>query len=74
MAWTPPSKLIVTLTFLLVAVGLFILVELFFGLTGILPALNIGTFTSDQWWGIIGMTLVFLSWFLFYLGVIMKGL
>lgn len=74
MSWTPPSKITVIITFLLLAVGLFILIELFFGLTGILPALNIGTFSSNQWWGIIGMTLVFLSWFLFYLGVIMKGL
>ena len=74
MAWTPPSKLMVIITFLLVAVGLFVLVELFFGLTGILPALNIGTFTSNQWWGIIGMALVFLSWFLFYLSIIMKGM
>jgi hypothetical protein len=64
----------VIITFLLVAVGLFVLVELFFGLTGILPALNIGTFTSNQWWGIIGMALVFLSWFLFYLSIIMKGM
>ncbi len=74
MAWTPPSKLMVIITFLLLAVGLFVLVELFFGLTGILPALNIGTFTSGQWWGIIGMALVFLSWFLFYLAIIMKGM
>lgn len=74
MAWTPPSKLTVIITFILLAIGLFVLVELFFGLTGILPALNIGTFSSNQWWGIIGMTLVFLAWFLFYLGVIMKGL
>ncbi|NVM16718.1 MAG: hypothetical protein HWN80_03315 [Candidatus Lokiarchaeota archaeon] len=42
------------------------LVELFFApLGGILPTLNIGTFTSGQCWGIIRMTLVFLSWFLF---------
>jgi len=75
MAWTPPSKLTVIITFLLLAAGLFILVELFFApLGGILPALNIGTFTSGQWWGIIGMTLVFLAWFLLYLGVRMKGL
>ena len=74
MAWTPPSKLTVIITFLLLALGLFVLVELFFALTDILPALNIGTLTSVQWWGIIGMTLVFLAWFLLYLGVRMKGL
>ncbi|MFX0077363.1 MAG: hypothetical protein ACFE96_18120 [Candidatus Hermodarchaeota archaeon] len=62
------------ITFLLLAAGLFVLIELFFGFTGILPALNFGTFSSDQWWAIIGMGAVFLSWFLFYLGVIMKGL
>ena len=74
MAWTPPSKFTVTISFLFLAIGLFLLVELFFSLTNILPPLNIGTFSSDQWYGIIGMTCVFLAWFLMFLGVRMKGM
>lgn len=72
MAWTPPSKIIVIIFFLFLALGLFLLVELFFDLTNILLVLTIGIFTSDQWYGIFGMTLVFLAWFLMYLGVRLK--
>ncbi len=74
MAWTPPTKFTVLFSFLLLAGGLFILIEHFFALTGILPHLTFGTFTSDQWWGIFGMGLVFLAWFLMFLGVRLKGL
>ncbi len=73
MAWTPPSKITVILSFLCVAAGLFILVELFFTLTGILPVLALGTLSSTETWGIIGMALVFLAWFLMFLGVRLKG-
>ncbi|NVM43320.1 MAG: hypothetical protein HWN79_00245 [Candidatus Lokiarchaeota archaeon] len=75
MAWTPPSKFTVTISFLFLAIGLFLLVDIIFGhLTGILPPIAIGTFSSDEWYGIIGMTCVFLAWFLMFLGVRMKGM
>ena len=74
MAWTPPTKFTVLFSFLLLAGGLFILIELFFSLTGILPVLALGTFSSTETWGIIGMGLVFLAWFLMFLGVRLKGL
>ncbi len=73
MAWTPPTKFTVMFSFLCLAVGLLILIEHLFSL-GILPPLIFGTFTSDQWWGIFGMALVFLAWFLMFLGVRVKGL
>ena len=74
MAWTPPTKFTVIISFLLLAGGLFILIELFFSLTGILPVLALGTFSSTETWGIIGMGLVFLAWFLMFLGVRLRGL
>jgi len=74
MAWTPPTKFTVLFSFLLLAGGLFILIELFFSLTGILPVLALGPFNSLETWGIIGMGLVFLAWFLMFLGVRLKGL
>ncbi|MBY9019560.1 MAG: hypothetical protein KGD67_00785 [Candidatus Lokiarchaeota archaeon] len=74
MAWTPPSKFTVIFSFLLVAGGLFILIELFFAFTGILPALALGPLSSTETWGIIGMGLVFLAWFLMFLGVRLKGI
>ena len=74
MAWTPPTKFTVMFSFLCLAGGLFILIELFFGLTGVLPVLALGTFSSNETWGIIGMALVFFAWFLMFLGVRLKGL
>ena len=74
MAWTPPTKFTVIFSFLCLAGGLFILIEHFFSLAGVLPPLTFGTFTSDQWWGIFGMALVFLAWFLMFLGVRVRGL
>jgi len=74
MAWTPPTKFTVILSFICLAVGLFILIELLLGLYSILPALALGTFSSSEIWGIIGMGLVFLAWFLMFLGVRVKGL
>jgi len=69
MAWTPPTKFTVLFSFLLLAGGLFILIELFFSLAGgILPVLVLGPFNSLETWGIIGMGLVFLAWFLMFLG------
>ena len=74
MAWTPPTKFTVIFSFLLLVIGLFILIELFFSLAGILPVLALGPFNSLETWGIIGMGLVFLAWFFMFLGVRVKGL
>ena len=74
MAWTPPTKFTVMFSFLCLAGGLFILTELLLGLTTVLPVLVLGTFSSSETWGIIGMVLVFLAWFLMFLGVRLKGL
>ena len=74
MAWTPPTKWTVMFSFLVLAGGLFVLTEIFFGFSGVLPVLALGTFTPSETWGIIGMGLVFLAWFLMFLGVKLKGL
>ncbi len=74
MPWTPPTKFTVVFSFLLLVVGLFILIELFFNLTDILPVITFGNFNSTESWAIIGMALVFLAWFLMFLGVILKGI
>jgi len=78
MGWTPPSKFTVILTFLLLVFGIFILVDLIFLapddeiLVGI--DLSMGDFTQYEVWGIIAIIILFLSWFIFYLGVRLSGL
>ena len=75
MAWTPPSKFTVFLSFLILVGGLFLLIVLIFGIPGItLPAFNLGTLSSTETWGLIGIIIVFFSWLLFLLGVRLKGM
>ncbi len=74
MAWTPPTKWTVVFSFLVLAGGLFVLSELLLEYTTVLPTLALGAFSSAEVWGMIGMGLVFLAWFLMFLGVRLKGL
>ena len=74
MAWTPPTKWTVIFSFFVLSGGLFVLTELLLEYTSVLPILALGTFSSNETWGIIGMGLVFLAWFLMFLGVRLKGL
>jgi len=74
MGWTPPSKFIVVLTFLIMAFGIFILMDIDLALWSSvlsLVAFDIGPYNG---WLIIALILFFLTWFLFFLGVKMKGL
>ncbi|MFX0177890.1 MAG: hypothetical protein ACFE85_16870 [Candidatus Hodarchaeota archaeon] len=72
MAWTPPSKFIVFLTFLMMAFGIFILLDLSLGAwTPLLPAFDLMGYNG---WFIIALVLFFLTWFFFFLGVKLKGL
>jgi len=71
MGWTPPSKFIVILTFILMAFGLFILIDMIFLSPSLLPNFELAGYHG---WSIIVLILFFLTWFLFYLGVKLKGL
>ena len=74
MGWTPPSKFIVVITFLLMAFGIAIFMDINMGLWPSFLAgfaFNIGTYDG---WVIIGLILVFLTWFLFFLGVKLTGI
>ncbi|MFX1496173.1 MAG: hypothetical protein ACFFBH_01470 [Promethearchaeota archaeon] len=76
MAWTPPSKFIVVLTFLLWIFGLFIL----FDLSGIiwspqlLPSFSLFTFSPNQTWMLIAIIIFFFTWFLFFLAIKVRGI
>jgi len=76
MAWTPPSRVIVSLTFLLMAFGIFILLDQFtiFWTGTLLPIIHPFNLSSYVSWLLIAMIVFFFSWLLFFLGVILKGL
>ncbi|MFX1316237.1 MAG: hypothetical protein ACFE9T_10260 [Promethearchaeota archaeon] len=79
MAWTPPSKFTVIISFLICAFGIFILYDLAFfypEFEGILYEwdFKIGDFNVYETWMLIAMVVLFLAWFLMFLGVRLKGL
>jgi len=77
MSWSPPTKGTVILTFLLMAFGIFILLDqaLVFWSGSYLPPINLSpSLSSLQSWIIVAAIVFFFSWFLFFLGVKFKGL
>lgn len=71
MGWTPPSKFVVILTFLFMAFGIFIFLDVngtFW--TSLLPTFDLFGYNA---WFLIGLLLFFLTWFFFFLGVKLKG-
>ncbi len=76
MAWTPPSKFTVIITFLLWGFGIFILLDQYtiFWTGTLLPQIYPFGWASPTSWMLIAMIVFFFSWFLFYLGVTLKGL
>ncbi|MHA2037569.1 MAG: hypothetical protein ACW98X_14125 [Promethearchaeota archaeon] len=72
MGWTPPSKFIVILTFLTMVFGIFIFIDLYMGIwAGLLPAFDLFGYNG---WLVLALILFFLTWFLFFLAIKLKGL
>ena len=79
MAWTPPKKITVILSFIFVVLGLILLIEIIWGVMNFysfLPAITFfaPTFSSAEVYLIIGLFLMFFAWLLMVLGVRIKGL
>ena len=75
MSWTPPSKFTVFLSFIIMAFGLFIVLDVTGAIwTRILPDISLFGLISFQSWLLIAMIVIFFSWILFYLGVQLKGM
>ena len=79
MAWTPPTKFTVIISFLICVLGIYILVDLGF----LLPEgdsilidtdFKIGDLDVYETWMLIAIVVLFLAWFLMFLGVRLKGL
>ena len=72
MGWTPPTKITVIITCLLMVFGLFLIIDLIFlGPDWVLvdTDIAIGDFTRFETWALIAIIVLFLSWFIFFLGV-----
>ncbi|MBA7688228.1 hypothetical protein ES703_96707 [subsurface metagenome] len=72
MGWTPPTKFVVTLTFLFMVLGIFIFMDIVMDIWDpFLPTFDLFGYNG---WSVIALILFFLTWFFFYLGVKLKGL
>jgi hypothetical protein len=72
--WTPPSKMIVILTFLLMVFGIFIFMDIGLALwPSVLAAIPFAIGPYNGWF-IIALILFFLTWFLFFLSIKLSGL
>ena len=79
MAWTPPTKITVIVSFIFVVLGLILLIELIWGVMSFYSSLPLLTFaeptlSSEEVWYIIGLFCMFFGWFLMILGVRVKGM
>jgi hypothetical protein len=76
MGWTPPTKFTVFITFLLMAFGIFILmdVSVIFWDDLILPTIHILDLANFQSWLLVAMIVFFVSWIIFYLGIRLSGM
>ncbi|TFF99780.1 MAG: hypothetical protein EU541_04055 [Promethearchaeota archaeon] len=79
MPYSPPKKITVILSLLLLALGVSIIFAVIFGVfPEFLLDFNFTAAIEDvsdsQAWGFIGMIFVCLSWILFYLGITMRGI
>ena len=79
MAWTPPTKFTVIISFLICVFGIYILVDLGFlfpeGDSILIDTdFKIGDFSVYETWMLIAIVVLFLAWFLMFLGVRLKGL
>jgi hypothetical protein len=74
MAWTPITKFTVILSSFLFAGGFYVLTNLFFVTPDLLTPLALGTYNHTETWGIIGTILMFLAWWLMFLGLKLESL
>ena len=77
MGWTPPTKITVIIAFLLMAFGVYIIIDLvFLNVDGLLidTDFTIGDFNLSETWMLIAVIVIFLSWFIFFLGVKLAGM
>ncbi|MBD3193510.1 MAG: hypothetical protein GF317_00530 [Candidatus Lokiarchaeota archaeon] len=77
MGYSPPKKITVIISFILLAFGLFFTIAPVFLATefySIFPPINVGTFSSFEMYLLIGVILVFCSWLLLIIGVNARGI
>ncbi|MBY9007392.1 MAG: hypothetical protein KGD63_11610 [Candidatus Lokiarchaeota archaeon] len=70
MTYSPPKKITVIISFLILIFGLLLLYwTIWPPLPDLWPVVTLGDLSNSEFWGIFGMIMVFLGWFLLWIGV-----
>lgn len=75
MSYSPPKRLTLVVSFLILALGIFLLICIVFPpLPEYWPVVEIGDLNSYEFWGVIAIICVSASWFLLYIGIKYRGI
>lgn len=75
MSYSPPKKITVIISFLLLVLGFLLILSIYWipDIYNALPAIDIG-FSKIEFYVIVALTLIFLSWLLFFIGIRYRGI
>ncbi|TFF87816.1 MAG: hypothetical protein EU548_09740 [Promethearchaeota archaeon] len=76
MSWSPPKKITVIISFIILVLGVGLFLYLILGepLLSILPVIPIVEYSQFQIYSMIAIGLVFLAWLIMLLGVLVRGM
>jgi len=76
MGYSPPKKITVVLSFLLLALGFLLVISIFWipEIWNVLQTITIPGLSAIELWVIIALVLIFLSWLLFFIGINYRGI
>ncbi|TFF85677.1 MAG: hypothetical protein EU518_00710 [Promethearchaeota archaeon] len=76
MGYSPPKKITVVVSFLLLALGFLLVISIFWidDIWNVLQTITIPGLSSTELWVIIALVLIFLSWLLFFIGINYRGI
>ncbi|MFO7796672.1 MAG: hypothetical protein ACQERB_09760 [Promethearchaeati archaeon] len=76
MGYSPPKKITVVVSFLLLALGFLLVVSIYWipEIWSSLQTITVPGLTAEQLWVTIALVLIFLSWLLFFIGIKYRGI
>lgn len=76
MAYSPPKKITVIISFLFLLLGFLLVISIYWipEIYDVLPAIALGGLSKMEFYVIIALVLIFLSWILFFIGINYRGI
>ena len=76
MGYSPPKKITVVVSFLLLVLGFLLVVSIYWipEIWNSLQTITVPGLTAEQLWVTISLVLIFFSWLLFFIGINYRGI